>query len=146
MQDDARELLNELKYIPKKIQLLKEDIEATRKSLIKSPTYSDTRVKGGTLYSQEHKFVSIIDTTDYNKQLISELLDRKGEILQILNKLDHLEYLILFTLYCNDLTNDEAMDKLDIRHRNKFFKLKKQAIEHLQLIMEQSKEKTPMRE
>lgn len=146
MQDDARELLNELKYIPKKIQLLKEDIEATRKSLIKSPTYSDTKVKGGTPYSQEDKLVSIIDTTDYNKQLISELLDRKGEILQILTKLDHLEYLILFTLYCNDLTNDEAMDKLDIRHRNKFFKLKKQAIEHLQLIMEQSKEKTPMRE
>ncbi|HFI0734570.1 TPA: DUF1492 domain-containing protein [Streptococcus suis] len=136
MQDDARELLNELKYIPKKIQLLKEDIEATRKSLIKSPTYSDTRVKGGTQYSQEDKFVSIIDTTDYNKQLISELLDRKGEILQILNKLDHLEYLILFTLYCNDLTNDEAMEKLDIRNRNKFFKLKKQAIEHLQIILE----------
>ena len=125
-----------MKFIPKEIQLLKEDIEATKKSLIKSPTYSDTRVKGGTLYSQEDKFVSIIDTTDYNKQLISELLDRKGEILQILNKLDHLEYLILFTLYCNDLTNDEAMDKLDIRHRNKFFKLKKQAIEHLQMILE----------
>ncbi len=136
MQDDARELLNELKYIPKKIQLLKEDIETTRKSLIKSPTYSDTKVKGGTPYSQEDKLVSIIDTTDYNKQLISELLDRKGEILHILNKLDHLEYMILFTLYCNDLTNDEAMDKLDIRNRNKFFKLKKQAIEHLQLILE----------
>ena len=136
MQDDARELLNELKYIPKKIQLLKEDIEATRKSLIKSPTYSDTRVKGGTLYSQEDKFVSIIDTTDYNKQLISELLDRKKEIILILNKLEDIEYIILFTLYCNDLTNDEAMEKLDIRHRNKFFKLKKQAIEHLQMILE----------
>lgn len=135
MQDDARELLNELKYIPKKIQLLKEDIETTRKSLIKSPTYSDTKVKGGTPYSQEEKLVSIIDTTDYNKQLISELLDRKGEILHILNKLDHLEYMILFTLYCNDLTNDEAMDKLDIRNKNKFFKLKKQAIERLQMIM-----------
>ncbi|WHL20729.1 DUF1492 domain-containing protein [Streptococcus iniae] len=136
MDDDAKELLNELKYIPKKIQLLKEDIETTRKSLIKSPTYSDTKVNGGTPYSQEDKLVSIIDTTDYNKQLIRELLDRKGEILQILNKLDHLEYMILFTLYCNDLTNDEAMDKLDIRNRNKFFKLKKQAIEHLQLILE----------
>lgn len=143
MQDDARELLNELKYIPKKIQLLKEDIEATRKSLIKSPTYSDTRVKGGTLYSQEDKFISIIDTTDYNKQLISELLDRKKEIILILNKLEDIEYIILFTLYCNDLTNDEAMDKLDIRNRNKFFRLKKQAIEHLQMILEQSKEKTP---
>lgn len=136
MQDDARELLDELKYIPKKIQLLKEDIEATRKSLIKSPTYSDTRVKGGTPYSQEDKFVSIIDTTDYNKQLISELLDRKKEIILILNKLEDIEYIILFTLYCNDLTNDEAMEKLDIRNRNKFFKLKKQAIEHLQIILE----------
>jgi len=136
LQDDARELLDELKYIPKKIQLLKEDIEATRKSLIKSPTYSDTRVKGGTPYSQEDKFVSIIDTTDYNKQLISELLDRKKEIILTLNKLEDIEYIILFTLYCNDLTNDEAMEKLDIRNRNKFFKLKKQAIEHLQMIME----------
>lgn len=137
MNDNAMELLNELKYIPKKIQLLKEDIEATRKSLIKSPTYPDTKVKGGTPYSQEDKLVSIIDTTDYNKQLIRELLDRKGEILHILNKLDHIEYLILFTLYCNDLTNDEAMDKVDIRNRNKFFKIKKQAIEHLQIILEQ---------
>ncbi|RMI73363.1 DUF1492 domain-containing protein [Streptococcus iniae] len=136
MQDDAKVLLNELKYIPKKIQLLKEDIEATRKSLIKSPTYSDTKVKGGTPYSQEDKLVSIIDTTDYNKQLIRELLDRKKEIILILNKLEDIEYIILFTLYCNDLTNDEAMEKLDIRNRNKFFKLKKQAIEHLQMIME----------
>ncbi|MGH2312879.1 DUF1492 domain-containing protein [Streptococcus uberis] len=136
MDDDAKELLNELKYIPKKIQLLKEDIEATRKSLIKSPTYSDTKVKGGTPYNQEDKLVSIIDTTDYNKQLISELLVRKGEILHILNKLDHIEYLLLFSMYCNDLTNDEAMDKVDIRNRNKFFKIKKQAIEHLQMILE----------
>ncbi|MTB56883.1 DUF1492 domain-containing protein [Streptococcus uberis] len=123
MDDDAKELLNELKYIPKKIQLLKEDIEATRKSLIKSPTYSDIKVKGGKQFSQEDKLVSIIDLIDYNKQLIRELLDRKGEILQILNKLDHLEYMILFTLYCNNLTNDEAMDKVDIRNRNEFFKL-----------------------
>ncbi|XCY66918.1 DUF1492 domain-containing protein [Streptococcus iniae] len=60
----------------------------------------------------------------------------KKEIILILNKLEDIEYIILFTLYCNDLTNDEAMEKLDIRNRNKFFKLKKQAIEHLQMIME----------
>ena len=29
LQDDARGLLDELKYIPKEIQLLKEDMEAT---------------------------------------------------------------------------------------------------------------------
>ena len=135
MQDDAIELLNELKYIPKKIQLLKEDIEATRKSLIKSPTYSDTRVKGGTQYSQEDKFVSIIDTTDYNKHLISELLDRKKEIILILNKLEDIEYIILFTLYCNDLTNDEAIDRLEM-NRNTYYAIKRKAIEHLQLILE----------
>lgn len=136
MDDDAKELLNELKYIPKKIQLLKEDIEATRKSLIKSPTYSDIKVKGGKQFSQEDKLVSIIDLIDYNKSQIQLLLKRKEEIISILNTLDDIEFLILFTQYCNDLTNEETMEKTGIRHRNKYFKLRKQAIEHLQLILE----------
>lgn len=136
MDDDAKELLNELKYIPKKIQLLKEDIEATRKSLIKSPIYSDIKVKGGKPYSQEDKFVSIIDLIDYNKSQIQLLLKRKEEIISILNTLDDIEFLVLFTQYCNDLTNEETMEKTGIRHRNKYFKLRKQAIHHLQLILE----------
>ncbi|MTB35276.1 DUF1492 domain-containing protein [Streptococcus uberis] len=136
MQDDAKELLNELKYIPKKIQLLKEDIEATRKSLIKSPTYSDIKVKGGKPYSQEDKLVSIIDLIDYNKSQIQLLLKRKEEIISILNKLEDIEFLVLFTQYCNDLTNEETMEKTGIRYRNKYFKLRKQAIHHLQLILE----------
>lgn len=136
MQDDAKELLNELKYIPKKIQLLKEDIEATRKSLIKSPTYSDIKVKGGKPFSQEDKLVSIIDLTDYNKSQIQLLLKRKEEIISILNKLEDIEFLVLFTQYCNDLTNEETMEKTGIRYRNKYFKLRKQAIHHLQLILE----------
>lgn len=136
LQDDAKELLNELKYIPKKIQLLKEDIEATRKSLIKSPTYSDIKVKGGKPYSQEDKLVSIIDLIDYNKSQIQLLLKRKEEIISILSKLDDIEFLVLFTQYCNDLTNEETMEKTGIRYRNKYFKLRKQAIYHLQLILE----------
>lgn len=136
MQDDAKELLNELKYIPKKIQLLKEDIEATRKSLIKSPTYSNIKVKGGKPYSQEDKLVSIIDLIDYNKSQIQLLLKRKEEIISILNKLEDIEFLVLFTQYCNDLTNEETMEKTGIRYRNKYFKLRKQAIHHLQLILE----------
>ncbi|GAB6714119.1 DUF1492 domain-containing protein [Streptococcus uberis] len=136
MQDDAKELLNELKYIPKKIQLLKEDIEATRKSLIKSPTYSDIKVKGGKPYSQEDKLVSIIDLIDYNKSQIQLILKRKEEIISILSKLDDIEFLVLFTQYCNDLTNEETMEKTGIRYRNKYFKLRKQAIYHLQLILE----------
>lgn len=136
MDDDAKELLNELKYIPKKIQLLKEDIEATRKSLIKSPTYSDIKVKGGKPYSQEDKLVSIIDLIDYNKSQIQLLLKRKEEIISILNTLDDIEFLVLFTQYCNDLTNEETMEKTGIRYRNKYFKLRKQAIHHLQLILE----------
>lgn len=136
MDDDAKELLNELKYIPKKIQLLKEDIEATRKSLIKSPTYSDIKVKVGKPYSQEDKLVSIIDLIDYNKSQIQLLLKRKEEIISILNKLEDIEFLVLFTQYCNDLTNEETMEKTGIRYRNKYFKLRKQAIHHLQLILE----------
>lgn len=136
LQDDAKELLNELKYIPKKIQLLKEDIEATRKSLIKSPTYSDLKVKVGKPYSQEDKLVSIIDLIDYNKSQIRLLLKRKEEIISILNKLEDIEFLVLFTQYCNDLTNGETMEKTGIRYRNKYFKLRKQAIHHLQLILE----------
>lgn len=136
MDDDAKELLNELKYIPKKIQLLKEDIEVTRKSLIKSPTYSDIKVKVGKPFSQEDKLVSIIDLTDYNKSQIQLLLKRKEEIISILNKLDDIEFLVLFTQYRNDLTNEETMEKTGIRYRNKYFKLRKQAIHHLQLILE----------
>lgn len=104
--------------------------------MIKSPTYSDIKVKGGKPFSQEDKLVSIIDLTDYNKSQIQLLLKRKEEIISILNKLDDIEFLVLFTQYCNDLTNEETMEKTGIRYRNKYFKLRKQAIHHLQLILE----------
>ena len=58
MQDDARGLLDELKYIPKEIQLLKEDMEATASfavsKTLKNPkkitTINTTNktIKGGT--------------------------------------------------------------------------------------------------
>ena len=57
MQDDARGLLDELKYIPKEIQLLKEDMEATDSfavsKTLKTPkitTINTTNktIKGGT--------------------------------------------------------------------------------------------------
>lgn len=135
-QTDAQILLHELQSIPRLIIALKQDIEATRSSVLTSPKWSDMKVSGGVRISQESKNIAIVDITAYNTEEIKKLVARRAEIIQIIMTVPDivLRYVLLAT-YVNTETCDEAMEYLDIRNRNKYFTLKREAEESLDLIL-----------
>ncbi|MHB9781415.1 DUF1492 domain-containing protein [Streptococcus sp. 10F2] len=135
-QTDAQILLHELRSIPRLIIALKQDIEATRSSVLTSPKWSDMKVSGGVRTSQESKNIAIVDITAYNTEEIKKLVARREEIIQIIMSIpDMVLRHVLLATYVNTETCDEAMEYLDIRNRNKYFTLKRKAEESLDLIL-----------
>lgn len=135
-QTEAQILLHELRVIPKLIAALKQDIEATRSSVLASPSWSDMKVSGGVRTSQESKNVAIVDITAYNTEEIKKLVARREEIIQIIMTMPDMVFRhVLLVTYVNTETYDEAMEYLDIRNRNKYFMLKRKAEESLNLIL-----------
>nr|WP_210766821.1 DUF1492 domain-containing protein [Streptococcus sp. NLN64] len=128
--------MHELRSIPKLIAILKQDIEFTRSSVLTSPKWSDMKVSGGVRTSQESKNIAIVDITAYNTEEIKKLVARRAEIIQIIMTVPDivLRYVLLAT-YVNTETCDEAMEYLDIRNRNKYFTLKREAEESLDMIL-----------
>lgn len=135
-QTEAQILLHELRSIPKLIAILKQDIEFTRSSVLTSPKWSDMKVSGGVRTSQESKNIAIVEITAYNTEEIKKLVARRAEIIQIIMTVPDivLRYVLLAT-YANTETCDEAMEYLGIRNRNKYFTLKREAEESLDLIL-----------
>ena len=134
-QTKAEELLNELRVIPKIIKTLAEDSEAIRGSLLTSPQWSDMRVQGGLRQSQEDKNIKVIDKTEYHQEEIDKLIKRREEITSIIMQLPMIQAHILNVTYLKCDNYDEAMDYLDIRNRNKYFKNLRIAKEKLNLIL-----------
>ena len=127
----AEYLLEELRVIPKLIEQLKLDIEATRSSVLSSPQWSDMKVSGGIRQSQTDKNVSIIDVSDYNLAEIEKLVQRKQEIIDIIMQLpDITQRHVLITTFVNCQTYDEAIDRLEM-NRNTYYAIKRKAIENL---------------
>ena len=127
----AEYLLEELRVIPKLIEQLKLDIEATRSSVLSSPQWSDMKVSGGIRQSQTDKNVSIIDVSDYNLAEIEKLVQRKQEIIDIIMQMpDITQRHVLVTTFVNCQTYDEAIDRLEM-NRNTYYAIKRKAIENL---------------
>ncbi|AXJ12540.1 DUF1492 domain-containing protein [Streptococcus pluranimalium] len=130
-QTEAELLLRELRAIPKLIQELQRDIEATRSSLLTSPQWSDMKVEGGLKQSQEDKNIRVIDNCDWHVSQIGKLNRRKTEILDIIFQLkDNDQRRVLIAAYLTYDTYTEAYDAL-FMSKAKFFTIKRKAVENL---------------
>lgn len=136
-KNSAEELLEELRVIPKFIEQLKLDIEATRSSMLTSPQWSDMCVQGGLKKSQEDKNIAIIDVSDYNVAEIEKLIERKKHIIELIMQIpDMAQRHILITTYARCESFDEAMDVLQLTgNRNKYYTIKRKAVQSLENIL-----------
>lgn len=131
-------LLKELRMLPEDIKLLEEDAEALRSSVLTSPQWSDINVSGGLKRSQTDKYAHIIDNTDYHRAEIDRLKKRKEFIVSLIMRITDSETRRVVLVTYNKCNNyDEAMDKLDIRYRNKYFTLLRKGKEELDSILNQ---------
>lgn len=136
-------LLKELRMLPEDIKLLEEDAQALRSSVLTSPQWSDMRVSGGLKQSQTDKYANIIDTTDYHRAEIDRLKKRKEFIVSLIMHITDIETRRVVLVTYNMCKNyDDAMDKLDIRFRNKYFMLLRKGKEELDSILNQYENNT----
>lgn len=130
---EAEKLLKELQTIPKIITELKLDIERTESSLLSSPQWSDMRVSGGLRKSQEDKNISIIDTSDYNREQIDKLLKRKQEIIDVIDQLDAEYRLLIIRAYISEEYPSDCIGKYYTER--KFYTVKRLAIKQLDAVL-----------
>lgn len=127
----AEYLLEELRVIPKLIEQLKLDIEATRSSVLSSPQWSDIKVQGGLKRAQDDKNIAIIDVSDYNLAEIEKLVQRKHEIIDIIMRLpDMVQRHVLITTYARCESFEEARLVLGIG-KDKYYTIKRKGIASL---------------
>lgn len=130
---EAERLLKELQTIPKIINELKLDIERTQSSLLSSPQWNDMRVTGGVRKSQEDKNISIIDTSDYNRKEVTNLLNRKQHILSLVNQLDAEYRLLIIRAYVNEEYPSDCIGKY--YNERKFYTMKRIALKQLDAVI-----------
>lgn len=135
----AEYLLEELRVIPKLIEQLKLDIEATRSSVLSSPQWSDIKVQGGLKRAQDDKNITIIDVSDYNLAEIEKLVQRKHEIIDIIMQLpDMVQRHVLITTYARCESFEEARIVLEIG-KDKYYTIKRKAVDSLDKLLKTDK-------
>ncbi|MEQ9763330.1 hypothetical protein [Streptococcus jiangjianxini] len=131
---DAKQLINQLKSIPKLIQTLEEDREATLSIVYGSQSYSDTRVQISKTNAVESKTVAYLDQSNYLMKQIEQLHNERKQLLNILQQIKDLELVMVLFAIVNTETLTEAQEHLDIS-RSKFFRLKKEAMAELDKVL-----------
>ncbi|WP_170237779.1 hypothetical protein [Streptococcus hyovaginalis] len=138
---DAKQLIKELQTIPKMIKTLEEDREYTL-SLVYSPnSYSDTRVQTSKTNAQETKTVAYLDRSDYLVKQVELLHEKRQRLLEYVYAVKDMNLVMVLFAIINSQTLTEAQDRLDIG-RSKFFREKKQAMNALDEVLNQT-EKAP---
>lgn len=138
----AEYLLEELRVIPKLIEQLKLDIEATRSSVLSSPQWSDMKVQGGLKRAQDDKNIAIIDVSDYNLAEIEKLVQRKQEIIDIIMRLpDMVQRHVLITTYARCESFEEARLVLGIG-KDKYYTIKRKGVASLDKILKNRQNRT----
>ncbi|EGJ27281.1 hypothetical protein Javan425_0028 [Streptococcus phage Javan425] len=131
----ANRFINDLKAIPKLIESLERDSNIMNRSLIKSPQWNDMSVSGGVRKTQEDKNIDAIVKTDYYSKQIEELKRKKENMINIIIQNTGLceSHVLIKTIESED--SYQAMEKLDIGNRNKYFKILNDGKKSLELIL-----------
>ncbi|MBA2796571.1 DUF1492 domain-containing protein [Streptococcus porcinus] len=105
------------------------------RSLIKSPQWNDMSVSGGVRKTQEDKNIDAIVKTDYYSKQIEELKRKKENMINIIIQNTGLceSHVLIKTIESED--SYQAMEKLDIGNRNKYFKILNDGKKSLELIL-----------
>ncbi|MEQ9810178.1 hypothetical protein [Streptococcus jiangjianxini] len=131
---DAKQLINQLKSIPKMIKTLEEDREATLSIVYGSQSFSNVRVQTSKTNAVESKTVAYLNQSNYLMKQIEQLHKERKQLLNILQQIKDLELVMTLFAIVNTETLTEAQERLDIS-RSKFFRLKKEAMAELDKVL-----------
>ena len=132
----AKELLKELQDLDMDIQSRIDEINELEAGLLSSPKWSDVKVQGGHTRKVDDVYAQLITMKDEIEKDTKVVINRKMELGRMINKLTNPKYrTILRKTYINKMYVDDICDSMGGMSSPTYYRLKKQAVKELDIIL-----------
>lgn len=132
----AKELLKELQDLDMDIQSRIDEINELEAGLLSSPKWSDVKVKSSQTKKVDDVYVQLIMMKDEIEKDTKEVINRKLELGRMINKLKNPKHrTILRKTYINKMYVDDICDSMGGMSSPTYYRLKKQAVNELDVIL-----------
>ena len=135
----AKELLTELQSLDMDIQSRIDEINELEAGLLSSPKWTDVKVQSGQVRKIDDVYTQLITMKQEIERDIKEILDRKLELIRLINKLSNPKFrTVLRMTYINKMYVDDICDKMEIS-RTTFYTWRGLAISELNDLLNRTK-------
>ena len=132
----AKELLKELQDLDMDIQSRIDEINELEAGLLSSPKWADVKVQGGQARRVDDVYTQLVVMKEAIEQDTKEVIDRKLELGRMINKLKNPKHrTILRKTYINKMYVDDICDSMGGMSSPTYYRLKKQAVNELDVIL-----------
>ena len=132
----AKELLKELQDLDMDIQSRIDEINELEAGLLSSPKWADVKVQGGQARKIDDVYAQLIMMKDEIEKDTKVVINRKMELGRMINKLTNPKYrTILRKTYINKMYVDDICDSMGGMSSPTYYRLKKQAVKELDIIL-----------
>ena len=132
----AKELLKELQDLDMDIQSRIDEINELEAGLLSSPKWADVKVQGGQTRKIDDVYAQLITMKDEIEKDTKVVINRKMELGRMINKLTNPKYrTILRKTYINKMYVDDICDSMGGMSSPTYYRLKKQAVKELDIIL-----------
>lgn len=132
----AKELLKELQDLDMDIQSRIDEINELEAGLLSSPKWADVKVQGGQARKIDDVYAQLITMKDEIEKDTKVVINRKMELGRMINKLTNPKYrTILRKTYINKMYVDDICDSMGGMSSPTYYRLKKQAVKELDIIL-----------
>ena len=132
----AKELLKELQDLDMDIQSRIDEINELEAGLLSSPKWADVKVQGGHTRKVDDVYAQLITMKDEIEKDTKVVINRKMELGRMINKLTNPKYrTILRKTYINKMYVDDICDSMGGMSSPTYYRLKKQAVKELDIIL-----------
>ena len=132
----AKELLKELQDLDMDIQSRIDEINELEAGLLSSPKWTDVKVKSSQVKKVDDVYVQLITMKEAIEQDTKEVIDRKLELGRMINMLKNPKHrTILRKTYINKMYVDDICDSMGGMSLPTYYRLKKQAVKELDVIL-----------
>ena len=132
----AKELLKELQDLDMDIQSRIDEINELEAGLLSSPKWADVKVQGGQARKVDDVYTQLVVMKEAIEQDTKEVIDRKLELGRMINRLKNPKHrTILRKTYINKMYVDDICDSMGGMSSPTYYRLKKQAVNELDVIL-----------
>ena len=132
----AKELLNELQNLDMDIQSRIDEISELEAGLLSSQKFQADKVRGGQTRKIDDVYTQLVVMKEAIEQDTNEVINRKLELSRLINKLKNPKHrTILRMTYINRMYANDICDSMGGMSLPTYYRLKKQAVKELDVIL-----------